>query len=201
MSLQYQCPHCKAVLEADESVGGSSVDCPECGKEFVAVPLSTITVEEKPRRPVGFLEAWKRKWLRWSWRGRATRPEFWWAILAHYLEAFVVWGLDACLGTEGVFLGLHYLITFFPELSLTIRRLHDSGNSGKMLWLTVAPTALWLLVGWSTSPFMELFSDLEWFRIFSFACWGTSIIGGLIVLITLLFASEKRANKYGENPF
>lgn len=34
--IRFTCPHCKAVLETETDIAGLRVECPECGKEFVA---------------------------------------------------------------------------------------------------------------------------------------------------------------------
>ena len=78
----------------------------------------------------------------WSnFSGRAMRTEFWFFWLFSLLVvigSFVVGVIFGRTGLGVVFLGLglYWLITFIPNLAVTVRRLHDIGRSG---W--------WLLIG------------------------------------------------------
>ena len=38
-NIQIACPHCGVVLETEDSIAGAQVDCPECGKAFLATPI------------------------------------------------------------------------------------------------------------------------------------------------------------------
>ena len=91
------------------------------------------------KRAIGFAEAWKRGWTRWSWEGRASVPEYWWRSLSLLLEVFVVGFVDAFVGLEGGLLGLYGLVTWWPNTCLTVRRLHDSGKSGWYVWVSCIP--------------------------------------------------------------
>ena len=42
-TTQYQCPHCGVLLETDQPISGTQVNCPECGRDFVARPLESMT--------------------------------------------------------------------------------------------------------------------------------------------------------------
>lgn len=61
----------------------------------------------------------------WHYTGRSSRSEYWWFYLFELLIGIPTFGI-----------GL--LVCLFPALSLTIRRLHDSGRSGwNYLWCFV----------------------------------------------------------------
>lgn len=187
MSQQYQCPHCKVVFETEETVDGSRVDCPECGKEFVAVPLSAMSTEEKRKRSIGFLEAWKRKWTRWSWHGRASRAEYWWAILAYSLECVAVLALEAASERYDLNV-LYYWGSFIPMNCLQARRLHDSGITGKWVW---GPWVGLILIMCGAAHEKE--------NLFLIGLW-VAIIGTLALLVVSLLPGNKGSNKYGEEP-
>jgi uncharacterized membrane protein YhaH (DUF805 family) len=68
--------------------------------------------------------------------GRAGRPAFWWWFLFGILVAIGANILDAILGTWGVINGLAALALLLPNISVSIRRLHDTDHSG---W--------WILIG------------------------------------------------------
>ncbi|MBS4101579.1 DUF805 domain-containing protein [Tsukamurella paurometabola] len=74
--------------------------------------------------------------------GRASRSEYWWAVLLVALVALVV-GATAGAGSAvgdgagavvilvlAVILGLGLLVVCFGTIALTIRRLHDANQSG-----------------------------------------------------------------------
>ena len=44
-NIRITCPHCKVVLETDSNIEGSHVECPECGKEFVAHRVNPTIVD------------------------------------------------------------------------------------------------------------------------------------------------------------
>jgi uncharacterized membrane protein YhaH (DUF805 family) len=66
-----------------------------------------------------------------TFRGRASRSEYWWFFLFCLLLGFVGGFLEAVMGRDGAALsGLVSLATFLPSLSVTVRRLHDTDRSG-----------------------------------------------------------------------
>ncbi len=73
-----------------------------------------------------------------NWKGRASRPAFWWLYLANIIVVFIGALIDQIIGTN-----FFYIITaiafFFPVLSATIRRLHDTGKSGWWWWIQIIP--------------------------------------------------------------
>ncbi|MDE6464569.1 MAG: DUF805 domain-containing protein [Muribaculaceae bacterium] len=136
----------------------------------------------------------------WSdFRGRATLGQYWWVYLMLYLfdTAYgTVAGLLACIpllsvenGDVGLesfvllfvligFRGLLWLLTFVPYLSLSVRRLHDIGRSGKWLWLFYgAPIGLTLICA-LILYLRYVPNDLDWL-------WGMFIAFGLLMAVLL----------------
>jgi uncharacterized membrane protein YhaH (DUF805 family) len=68
--------------------------------------------------------------------GRASRPAFWWWFLFGILVGIGATIIDAIIGSFGVVSGLAGLALLLPNLSVAIRRLHDTGHTG---W--------WVLIG------------------------------------------------------
>jgi uncharacterized membrane protein YhaH (DUF805 family) len=68
--------------------------------------------------------------------GRAGRPAFWWWFLFGILVSIGASIIDAIIGTWGVVSGLAALALLLPNLSVAIRRLHDTDHTG---W--------WVLIG------------------------------------------------------
>ncbi|WEV73858.1 DUF805 domain-containing protein [Bifidobacterium sp. ESL0798] len=88
------------------------------------------------------IEAVKRFFLNYvRFSGRASRSEFWWVQLFLLIFYFVLLFLDVLLfrkaaGFIDIIVGL---ALFIPNLSITIRRLHDSNKSG---WWWLLPYGL-----------------------------------------------------------
>ena len=83
--------------------------------------------------------------------GRASRSEYWWFTLAGGLFAFI-WGLsiafaillvDQISGTLYAMLMLFFVMAMLalivPSITVSIRRLHDTGRSGWWYFVTFLP--------------------------------------------------------------
>ena len=94
-----------------------------------------------------------------TFRGRATRSEYWWFWTFYVLTEFVtmiVFGFIGYLcgdvagmmiaGYIGAFLSS--LMLFLPMLSVFVRRLHDTNHSGWWYFIAFVPLigGIWLLV-------------------------------------------------------
>jgi|APSaa5957512535_1039671.scaffolds.fasta_scaffold44601_2 uncharacterized membrane protein YhaH (DUF805 family) len=79
-----------------------------------------------------------------DFNGRATRSEYWWWVLASFIISIPISILDGIIfGWEyddtGWF-GILFIIVFLiPNLTLTVRRLHDKGKSGWFLLILCVP--------------------------------------------------------------
>ena len=76
-----------------------------------------------------------------TFSGRASRPEFWWWVLAVFLASIVVGLVDAIIfGIEEddpqVLTGLFGLALLLPNIAVGVRRMHDIGRTG--WWLLIA---------------------------------------------------------------
>jgi uncharacterized membrane protein YhaH (DUF805 family) len=92
-----------------------------------------------------------------TFSGRASRSEFWWFMLFVWLGAIILSFVDSFLfghtvttttgssfsfstSTSTPYLsGLFWLVTILPGISVTVRRLHDTGRSGWWYWLWLIP--------------------------------------------------------------
>ncbi|KLU17391.1 MULTISPECIES: DUF805 domain-containing protein [Xenorhabdus] len=75
--------------------------------------------------------------------GRARRKEYWMFQLLNIIVAFVLLVLGSAINdTAGIaLLGIYIIVTFIPNLAVTIRRLHDINCSGWWILFTFVPVA------------------------------------------------------------
>lgn len=115
-------------------------------------------------RPTGFGEAISQAYKNtFKYQGRASQGAYWWFQLYSFLIAVVLYAIlfgvvysqrnsatlnTAVLAVPMILLGLWFLCTFFTNLSLTVRRLHDTGRSGGWIFIGFVPFigGIWLLV-------------------------------------------------------
>lgn len=77
-----------------------------------------------------------------TFTGRARRSEYWYWALAMFLAFIVAAVLDAAMGRGGqvgIVTVLLMLATIVPSLSVTVRRLHDTGRSGWWWFIGLVP--------------------------------------------------------------
>ena len=89
-------------------------------------------------------------------KGVASRPEYWWFVLFTVIVSSV---LNVFMGDPNdpnpVVSGLSLLFslgTLIPSLSVTVRRFHDAGFSGKWLLLYLVPIVLFVVAAASALP-------------------------------------------------
>jgi uncharacterized membrane protein YhaH (DUF805 family)/Flp pilus assembly protein TadD len=110
-------------------------------------PGSTISPPEtrsvNSLQAAGFLLAFK-KYA--TFRGRASRKEFWLFVLFNFIAANALGLLSGAVAAktghlEIAFAGplLYYLATVIPTLAVTVRRLHDTSRSAWWLLITLVP--------------------------------------------------------------
>ena len=113
-----------------------------------------------------YVEGWK-KWN--DFAGKTPRAGFWWFVLINIIVALICSKISPVLG------GVYSLASFIPNLSITIRRLHDVKKSG---WWC-APVFIW----WGALALFNL--GLGKIPLFSFL---GLIVGALGAPIALVFA-------------
>lgn len=100
-------------------------------------PRPTIDQQEM----VSPSEAYGRFWSKWTFKGRASRSEYWWVMLINNVIYFFLYLIPFNpLAFMLLFALLAFmLIGFIPGLCLTVRRLHDTGLSGWFAWFLLIP--------------------------------------------------------------
>ena len=149
--------------------------CENCGTRLPATGAAAI-VDTSPNsgsdpimkpnafssRPVGSMMSFKqamsnlfRKYL--DFKGRASRAEYWWPILACILVtqpiniAIIVFkytGIPVLAGLLQIINGIITIGLCIPYLSLAVRRLHDTGKTGWWLLLYFTILGIFVLLYW-----------------------------------------------------
>lgn len=134
-----------------------------------------------------------------DFRGRSTRPQYWFFILFQMIALVVATIVDALIRPG---LGLFYILVslahFIPSLSVLVRRPHDTDRSG---WWILAPLAPFVLAALLILVFPPSasggFSPVHWLV-------GLASLGGLGLTIALLVFCCQRGtigpNRFGADP-
>ena len=107
--------------------------------------------QPRENSPMGwYIEAWRNAL---DFRGRASRPEFWYYTLFYWLGLLlgVAFG-DAVGDALGSLWALWFFASFVPSLSVAVRRLRDTGRSGWLILLSFVPLAGLCVWWWCSLP-------------------------------------------------
>jgi uncharacterized membrane protein YhaH (DUF805 family) len=138
--------------------------------------------------------------------GRASRSEYWWFALFYYLLSIGLALLDRGLALHGAmrpFAATMTLAFFLPNLSVTVRRLHDIERSGWLLLAFYAYCAASLIAGLLTGvvrlggPAREL---MNFEALFLFALIGGVLAFTARIVVLTIRKGTAGPNKYGEDP-
>lgn len=87
-----------------------------------------------------YIEFWKRAF---DFKGVASRPQYWFAVLANIIVSFVLSFILILIDQEGtismIVYGLYGLAMIIPNISITVRRLHDHNMSGLLYLIVFIP--------------------------------------------------------------
>lgn len=87
-----------------------------------------------------------------DFEGRVRRKEYWMFTLFNLIFAILAVVIDGLIGTGAIIYLFYVLATLIPNLSVSVRRLHDVGKSGWMYLVALIPLVgfIWLLVLFTT---------------------------------------------------
>lgn len=139
-----------------------------------------------------------------NFRDRAARAEYWWWLLFVTIVLAVAVVLDLALFSGfsvPPFLTLIIFASILPGLSVTVRRLHDTGHSGWWLLIPVgagllamAITIVGVITHGNEPPSTPL---LIFIGVPMIVCMGTSIL----LLVWMAVPSIPGNNAYGPNRY
>ena len=157
-------------------------------------------------------------------RGTATRPEFWYFVLFTFLVGIVLTTIDSILWPapeisenatlEELAAGFEQSFTPFstvgqlalliPSLSVTARRLHDAGFSGKWLLLFLVPIGYAIFAGFGIGALLvanegqQVDLTIALFLILPIVAISFAVFVALVIMNVMPTRSFFNGNKYAE---
>jgi uncharacterized membrane protein YhaH (DUF805 family)/DNA-directed RNA polymerase subunit RPC12/RpoP len=165
-TVKGKCPNCLDELDFyfEDRISKKLIECPTCGDKFY---MSEVIPTDKER--VGFIQGrkiaegdneqqYKDSKIKqgsqkgafyfyikafqnyFDFHGRATRREYWSFFLIHMLIGISLYVLTALVSSDIYYISIIYtLLAFFPNLSILVRRLHDTDRSGWYILIAFIP--------------------------------------------------------------
>lgn len=126
-----------------------------------------------------------------NFKGRSTRAEYWFAALFCFIASIVANGIGSLIHWK-YFASLVSLALFLPQLSVLVRRFHDTGRSGKVVaWIYAV-----CIIG-------AIFCGLG---VGALGTWAT-VVGGIIAVAACIYmlvvtvTPSGPDNQYGPDPY
>ena len=95
-----------------------------------------------------------------TFRGRASRSEYWWFFLFYLLMNWATLIVDQVLISNGAAYGFTSLMLglglFLPSIAVMVRRLHDTGRSGWWYFIVLTVVGIPFFIYWTAKQ-----GDLE----------------------------------------
>ena len=89
---------------------------------------------------MGFGDAIKTCFSKYAeFKGRASRPEYWWFFLSYLIVYVVALVLMSANRSFSILVWIVLLAYFLPLLAAGVRRLHDTGKSGWWYLIALVP--------------------------------------------------------------
>ena len=127
------CPKCGKESSDDVSFCGS------CGAGIAALNPAAVSISATSEQMTfgKSISTCMGKYV--DFKGRATRPEYWWFYL---FTVLLSWG-SLIVDSTGIVSGIVNLALLLPSLAVAARRLHDTNRSG--WWMLIAFTVIGLI--------------------------------------------------------
>jgi uncharacterized membrane protein YhaH (DUF805 family) len=130
----------------------------------------------------------------WGFKGRTSRIQFWYYVLAVFLLWLAAILIDVPLRAPAI-LGTLWWVLLLPNLAIGVRRLHDTGKSGGYIIILVAPMALWFL------SVLLLLASGDSSRIPMILAFGTAILSIMAVALAVLVYLWSQPGQTGDNRY
>lgn len=98
--------------------------------------------------PVGFADAVRGAFQNiFTFRGRASRSAFWWFALLGAIVYLIGSLVSDSSTVAGVIVDIILVLpTWIASITLSVRRLHDSGRTGWWWWIGLVPLVGWIVL-------------------------------------------------------
>ena len=132
------------------AVAGAAPAAGSANAEAYSAPAASNSGKTMQTGPLSFVEAIKSFFANYvNFEGRASQSAYWFAALFLFLVAMAASilgrGMSDQLGSNPIS-SLISLGTLLPNLSVGIRRLHDTGRSGTYLLWALLPIVGWIMI-------------------------------------------------------
>ncbi|MGF6090395.1 DUF805 domain-containing protein [Pseudomonas sp. 18173] len=117
-----------------KEIHNTAVACPQCGAPQGVQQSYATSGSPAPATGNPYIEALKKYAV---FTGRASRREYWMFILISFLIALAIGFVEGLLGMKGYASNLYSLAMLVPNISVAIRRMHDTDRSGWWIWLPI----------------------------------------------------------------
>lgn len=152
----------KAISEADGNY-------PEAERFLQNIQFKEIDIENLTILPIGspFKYIKHSLWNFGNINGRARRAEYWYWVLFWLIGYFLCVVVDFTLNPQttesdqsvGIFTSIYSLATLVPYITVTVRRLHDTGRSGWYYFIGIIPVVGWLSLLYFILDFDESYEN------------------------------------------
>lgn len=133
--------------------------------------------------------------------GRVGRAQFWFFVLVCVGVSVVAAVLDAVVHT-GLLAALVGLGLLLPMGGMAARRMQDTGRNGQLVWLWIAVSAVYQLIGLMMA-LSGPFGALAFLYFFISIGWLISLVSLVVSIAVIYFCAqpgEAAANAYGPVP-
>lgn len=145
-----------------------------------------------------------------NFRGRARRAEYWYFTLFMLIFIVAAMILDKLVfgKPQGLFYYCFYLFMLLPGIAVSVRRLHDTGRSGKILLWYYVYNFLWIIASIATGASFLLSaiqgtvsgSPSVAFLVIFFGGMLVMFVWAIFFLVWFCTPGDKGDNKYGPDP-
>lgn len=175
-------------------------------KKGIMMTESVVKVENEKNLLTAFLAGFKNMF---DFKTRASKYDYWAFVFANVLIGFVVLGVSAVLAMflTSTFLFWTFLIAYYvyslvesvAVLSLTVRRLHDTNHSGKILWLPLV-FGLGIVLGTALLQYMKNIGSTFFVLGIGLFAASTLVFFGvaLWIFILCLRKGQTEENRFGK---
>ena len=175
-------------------------------KKGIMMTESVVKVENEKNLLTAFVAGFKNMF---DFKTRASKYDYWAFVFANLLIGFVVLGVSAVLASilTSTFLFWTFLIAYYvyslvesvAVLALTVRRLHDTNHSGKILWLPLV-FVLGVALGTGMFQYMKNIGSIFWVLGIGLFAASTLVALGITlwIFILCLRKGQTEENRFGK---